>query len=302
MTVTTSPYATSKDVERFLLLEHAIDAHSPIADHDVDRFIIQAAGEWEDETGTAYRPVWVDHEIHDVQSLGPRHHELFGGVQFALHRPFRLHHGPILPMDADRGHRIDVFEGSDGTFTDANPHGEWTNYITERTQGRTGTWWVDDMGRTVWVRKAILVRRNALLRFSYEWGKPITTTTGAVAADATTIPLLSAYRYQRRGYVRIGEEWIFHTGISGTSLTGCVRGKFGTTPEAHDSGSEVYEVPENVWRLIVMRAAALYMGSQQFIVTAGEGGGSGMPMEKAAAWNREWTDALRRYGRGPELV
>lgn len=303
MTTTLSPYATPKDVERFLLLERAIDSNGIPADHDVHRYIVQAAGEWEFRTKTAYRPVWEELEEHDMQATHPRHHELFGWQDFGIYKPFRLHHGPILPFDSTRGHRIDVYLGDDGTETTANPFGQWTNFVTDRTQGRQGGfWWVSPEGQTVWIQRSFFVRRNALVRFSYEWGKPIYTLSSSITSSDTTIAMNSVYRYQRRGYVRIGHEWIHHTGISGTSLTGCTRGEFGTTQEAHTSGDEVYEIPENVWRLIVMRAAQHYLENEQFVATTGEGSDAGRPMEKVNLWERRWEDAMRAYGPGMELI
>lgn len=66
------------------------------------------------------------------------------------------------------------------------------------------------------------------------------STLGAdVAASDLTIALASAAGFPTTGIVKINDEIILYSGVSGDSLTGCVRGQFGTTAAAHTSGDAV---------------------------------------------------------------
>lgn len=68
-----------------------------------------------------------------------------------------------------------------------------------------------------------------------------TETTSAISAGAATIPLATTTNLllpdgdNLRTAVRIDDEIIEYTGISGTDLTGCIRGVEGTTAASHDS-------------------------------------------------------------------
>ena len=66
-----------------------------------------------------------------------------------------------------------------------------------------------------------------------------TTTSADITEASTTIPLTSALTFAGSGYVLIGSEIIFYSGISGNSLTGCVRSQFGTAEQAYASGTTV---------------------------------------------------------------
>lgn len=70
------------------------------------------------------------------------------------------------------------------------------------------------------------------------------TLSAELAADATTATVVDATAYPASGYVLIGSEIIQYTGGGGggTSLTGLVRGKNGSTAAVHASGTTVYSL------------------------------------------------------------
>lgn len=66
------------------------------------------------------------------------------------------------------------------------------------------------------------------------------TLSGNLLAGDTTITLSAApTALPQVGFVNIGSETIQYTGISGVTLTGCIRGQNGTTAAGHSSGAAV---------------------------------------------------------------
>ena len=77
------------------------------------------------------------------------------------------------------------------------------------------------------------------------------TISGNVLAADTTITLSATpTSLPQVGFINLGSETIQYTGISGATLTGCIRGQNGTTAAFHASGASVYlnNLPcINVW-------------------------------------------------------
>lgn len=293
-TGTTTTYAIPKDVEHFLLSESPIDSNSAIQRHQIARYINAAEGEFERKTGTAYRPVFEQDEVHDMEAWRARHKELFDNEWFAVPRPRGTNHQPILPPDnTDRNHKLEVYEGSPDNAQN------WTDWL-DRTQGRNADWWPDHKKGIIYVRKTWLFRRASLMRFTYEWGKPIATLSTSIDSSTTTINIQQyhnlgdTYRYQNRGWIRIDDEWIWHTGKSGSALTGCERGKRGTEAQSHSAGEEVVEVPEDVWSGVVKYAAARYLENEVYQATVPEGESSPTYQQKADRWMEEWKQLVHQ--------
>lgn len=66
---------------------------------------------------------------------------------------------------------------------------------------------------------------------------------GAIDNAVTTIPLISTVGLieispELRGFIRLDDEIIEYTGISGNDLTGCIRGSLNTIPLSHDDQAE----------------------------------------------------------------
>lgn len=69
-----------------------------------------------------------------------------------------------------------------------------------------------------------------------------TATLQSFSANSTSIVLNDATGFSSSGgIVMIGTEQITYTGISTNTLTGCVRGVYGTTPISYSNGSSVYQ-------------------------------------------------------------
>lgn len=290
MGATAYVYAAPKDVENFLLLQQAIDTNSVPTAQVIAAYITHAEGEFEKRTGTAFKPVLVTREIHDLESIRSRYKELFDDDWFSVPRPVHLDHRPLIPFDTARGHAVEVYEGADSVAFD----GKWSpEYLADRTFGRNRDWWVDEAKGIVYVRKNFLFRRASLMRFTYEYGKEITTTTASVAAGAATIPAARTLYYQTRGLGRLDDEYVFYTGKTTTSFTGVQRGLFGTQDVTHASGSEIYQVPEDVRRLVTQRAAQKFLENEAFVAVVGDNaGGANTISEKVRMWQQDWDRTL----------
>lgn len=296
---TASPYACAKDIESFLLSQVSFDVNSTPKQGQIERYILKAAGEFEARTGTAWQPVFVTQEVHHLKSTRGAYPEIFNASWFSVPRPIKLEHSPICPWDATRGHKIEAYEGDDGTVSATAPEGSWTDFLATKTHSREGDFWTDLQQGILHIRKSFIPRQYKLFRITYEYGMPIPTLNGALTSSATTVTLTSTYRFPTRGFVRIDNEWIIYSGKTATTLTGCVRGAKGSTAAAHSDAVEAYYVPEDVHGLIVQKAAALYLQNEVLIATVAEGQTSGPDFRsKIEMWNKEFDDAVNgRYAR-----
>lgn len=69
------------------------------------------------------------------------------------------------------------------------------------------------------------------------------TASGAITSTASTLGLTAASgTFRSKGYVKINSEIIEYTGVATTTLTGCIRGKHGTTAASHASADTVTEI------------------------------------------------------------
>jgi hypothetical protein len=66
-----------------------------------------------------------------------------------------------------------------------------------------------------------------------------TTLSAALAVDAVTVPITSTTNFNSAGVALIGAEYIYYTGISGSSLIGCTRGYGSTTAKSYASGTAI---------------------------------------------------------------
>lgn len=285
-------YCTPNDVQNWLLKLEGFNQNSLPEKGQITSYILGAEGEFEDRTGKAYRPVFVQHEIHDLHAWRERHREIFQNW-FAVPRPVQLNHAPVLPFDAGRGHKIEVYEGSSGEISAAQPQGEWTDFLAEKTQGRNNDWWLDEQKGQLKVRKTFLFRRASLLRVSYEYGKPITTTSSTVSNAQTAIPCESTHRYETRGMIRIGDEYVWHTGKTQDKFTGCARAQLGTQASQHPANAEIVEVPDAVRKNTAMKAAADLLDNEEYVQAVPEGSNmSPQYQNKIQRWNERWREFM----------
>lgn len=71
---------------------------------------------------------------------------------------------------------------------------------------------------------------------------PATALNGAVAADDTTFTVDSATSFATSGTVIVGTEVVSYSGTTGTTLTGVVRGLYGTTAATHADNAPITAV------------------------------------------------------------
>lgn len=69
-----------------------------------------------------------------------------------------------------------------------------------------------------------------------------TTLNETLDGTDTTITLTSTAQFQTSGTIKIDSEYITYSGISGSDLTGCVRGAFNSTATTHTNGTSVIGV------------------------------------------------------------
>jgi hypothetical protein len=295
-TNTISPYAFYKDVENFLSLVYPIDSNSPETSERIDNYIVWAAGEFEGRTGVAFAPRLETNEVLDLDTYRQRRQDTFFPNQIFSKRPVELMHKPILPFDPTRGHKIELFRGQDAVLdpTGADPIRRWDDFLALK-YGRNDDYWFDDIQGMIFLRNTFFVRQGRVVRVTYEWGKPITTITSNATSSPATISVASTYRYQYRGIIRIGRTYIFHTGKTANSFTGCTWGVLGTQAEDYDAGSEVYEVPDDVRLNITKRAAAMFLQNETFVAVGGDNSGTSPKYsDKIEEWNKDWEFFLSR--------
>ena len=79
----------------------------------------------------------------------------------------------------------------------------------------------------------------------------LTLTTGGIDSQVTTIELSGTpTTLPQVGYINLDAETIQYSGISGNTLTGCIRGQNNTTAASHVAATKVYlnNLPcVNVW-------------------------------------------------------
>jgi hypothetical protein len=81
-------------------------------------------------------------------------------------------------------------------------------------------------------------------------GLASTTLNGAIDADDTTITLTSTVGLATSGFIKVDNETIVYSNISGNQLLNCARGQAYTTAVSHSSGASVFvqNLPSiNVW-------------------------------------------------------
>lgn len=107
-----------------------------------------------------------------------------------------------------------------GTGSDTNSLYVTYNYLEN-------LWYYGSMNRSAYAFQSL--RAYPMLAFSVQ-----NSYVGVAAgASDTSITLIDASSYPRVGIVTIGTEEIQYTGVSGNTLTGCVRGYNGTTAASH---------------------------------------------------------------------
>lgn len=94
-------------------------------------------------------------------------------------------------------------------------------------------WSYGNLNRTAFAPQSI--REYPMLAYSIQQSY----LDGSINSSITTITLRNATSYPRAGTVIINSEQITYTGVTGNTLTGCVRGANGTTAASHSADTPV---------------------------------------------------------------
>lgn len=105
---------------------------------------------------------------------------------------------------------------------------------------------------------------------------PVTTITADPGVAGTTLNVASTTGFIVPGTVKIDNEYLYCTGATAVSFTGCMRGYNASTPAAHGIGS-------NVFQYVINSTAAV--GSAQRAIRASVGGGIGFDAASSATGN-----------------
>lgn len=147
--------------------------------------------------------------------------------------------------DINKAQLVQIMAGSNEAFNEV-----WWFYPSENSLVNDRyvvynylerVWYYGNLNRTAFSEHT--TRGYPLLSFSVQ----NTYLDQAINDSQTTITLLNAAAYPAAGTIIIDSEHITYTGISGNTLTGCVRGYNGTTAASHVQYSTVtFEVPNQV--------------------------------------------------------
>jgi hypothetical protein len=287
---------TPGDVAAFLQDEVGFDATSQPRAGTIGSFIVAAEGDFFDRTGTIFgKPVLITEEVHDLEAERSRYPDLFDG--FLVRRPIHLLKKPLVPFQAARNHKIELFLGS-ATAVAGSPGAEtWDEWVATKTYGRTQDYWADYQKAILYIRKSFIVRRDALARITYEVGFVPPTLTGALGTTDTTIPVSDTRWLQNRGWIRIGDEYIAYSAKSTSAgpgnLTGCQRGYFATVSASHASGDEVYgNIPDGYRQLIIKRAATLFLQNERYSGRVGEESEGYGIKDAVEQWEKDWESEI----------
>src|SRR3989344_4229598 len=108
---TITVYASALDVSNFLLNNTDFDVNSAPSAGLIENYILQAEGEFETRTGTAFKPVLVTNEVHHIKAHMSAYRETYSGLAWSQPRPIQLSRFPLIPFSATRGHKIEVYDG-----------------------------------------------------------------------------------------------------------------------------------------------------------------------------------------------
>jgi len=149
-----------------------------------------------------------------------------------------------------------LFAGSNGLATENN-----SNFFWDDTNIQLGI-------GTATPKSSFQVNGN--IRAGFGLATSFQTTIniiGGISAADTTITVVSATGFSTAGVVKIQGELITYTGKTATTLTGCTRGRFGTTAATHANGTIVMLMPlvtaesDTSTSSIIFGAGNLYVGT-----------------------------------------
>ena len=174
-----------------------------------------------------------------------------------INKIFASHGTSIYTVDFTTPAGAFPSSGADVKHTVANSTGDWE--------------YVNFNNRLHCVHAGMIPQRyDGSYPSGFKWSTYFNTTlinmAGHLSATATTITVDSTVGFPYNGYIIIGDEVIFYTGLTGTTFTGCTRGVNGTaaapTNDEHQHLTlvETYGIPLDVKALFQPSCAMGYYG------------------------------------------
>ena len=127
-------------------------------------------------------------------------------------------------------------------------------YTQVGTAGNSNTWSLPFLDIQDWYKFRGTATNEGLCLVADTVGT--TTLSADLSAVAVTIPVVSTAGFPSAGFVIIESEYIQYTGTTGTSFTGCTRGKYGTVAVNHYNGDIA---APGLWMTII-NGGALFAG------------------------------------------
>ena len=153
-----------------------------------------------------------------------------------------------------------VFSGSDGAGDDYQIHraniAGITNYNAsyDSSPNQASSLFVPSLDVQDWFKFRGTATNESLAIIADQAAS--TTLSAPCNATDTTLNVISTAALQPTGIVVLEQEYIQYTGKTGTTITGCTRGKHGTTAVPHYLGDKVYQ---GAW-LVIFNGGALFAG------------------------------------------
>jgi len=230
-------------------------------------------------TQNAFRETFVYDEDHDML----RSYYAYTG--YAVH----LKHKKIKTFDTTKGDKIEIFQGAK----------DYTDYLTDKTEGRDSDWWVDFFNGIIYFRHHAPITYKHAARITYRYGGIDTLINDGAGIDAvvTTVTVDSTTGFPGRGYIRIDDEEMTYTGKTATSFTGLTRGSYNSTAATHNDDALIVWVPLDIADACTKLVAIdiLQREDQNIFVAEGEGATGTRIVDKIMQWEKDAKDILDRH-------
>ena len=149
-TAVTTYYTDPAHVERFM--QTTFSGSTTPTTQQVLEFIEETEDETDYYCGTSWRSVLVTNEYHGTAS---KDYFIDTGT------PVRLNHRNVRAFSSANGDKIEVWEGS------------WVDYVSTKTESRTGDFWVDYTNGVIYFKTMFFSPRKSNIRVTYHHGESV---------------------------------------------------------------------------------------------------------------------------------
>jgi len=150
----TETYTSMKSIARFLQIDDFSDSTKPSLNTIID-WIFEAEDYIDNQTNHSWRETTITNEYHDIpkRTLGGRERWWTG-------LPIYLKHRSIRSFDTSKGDKLEIWDGSN-----------YTDWITEKTEGRANDFWVDYEDGIIYLKNLISWIWKRAVRVTYRYGE-----------------------------------------------------------------------------------------------------------------------------------